>query len=254
MRLVHVIIPNWAKHNPRPDRANYTWFRFQNDFFQDPKVFGLSDGDIILFQMIICEASKRNRPEVTVNLDLMAALRKTTLKKLTKSLENLRQRELISTADIVHQLPADSRHSAGKLPANSPATNERTNETNERREGVESGDSTLPRLCVLWNNHCGPKLARVVKTNSVRNRKIELRYPDHSELEWVEIIERIAKSKFCCGENERGWRATFDWLLQPETALKVLEGKYDTRAGRSNGFDWEKYDADRKCAAEPGTP
>ena len=41
------------------------------------------------------------------------------------------------------------------------------------------------------------------------------------------VIARIAASPFCGGENERGWRADPDWLLQPDTATKVLEGKYD---------------------------
>jgi hypothetical protein len=35
-------------------------------------------------------------------------------------------------------------------------------------------------------------------------------------------------SPFCRGETgDRGWRASFDFLLKPDTATKVLEGKYD---------------------------
>jgi hypothetical protein len=40
-------------------------------------------------------------------------------------------------------------------------------------------------------------------------------------------VKRIASSAFCTGTNDRGWRATPDWLLRPDTAAKVLEGKYD---------------------------
>lgn len=47
--------------------------------------------------------------------------------------------------------------------------------------------------------------------------------------EWVSVIARIQASPFCRGENERGWVASFDWLIQRDTALKVSEGKYDYR-------------------------
>ncbi len=50
---------------------------------------------------------------------------------------------------------------------------------------------------------------------------------DQREAEWIDIINRISLSQFCTGTNNRSWRATFDWLLQPDTALKVLEGKFD---------------------------
>jgi hypothetical protein len=47
---------------------------------------------------------------------------------------------------------------------------------------------------------------------------------------WVAVIERVAKSSFCRGGGSTGWRADPDWLLRADTAVKVLEGKYDDRA------------------------
>lgn len=52
---------------------------------------------------------------------------------------------------------------------------------------------------------------------------------------------RISTSDFCRGKNERGWVATFDWLLQPDTAIKVLEGKYDNR-GKPTRAEYEYQD------------
>lgn len=236
MHLVDITIPNWAKFNARTDRANFTWLRFQNDFFQDQKIFGLTDGDIILFMMLLCEASKKNRGDITVNLDLLAALRKTTIKKLQKSLAELLKRKLITGADL-HPAVDDRHH----LVASGLATNERTNETNEQTHGSElPTTSALPRLAVIWNENCG-KLARVSKSNAVRDRRAKARLTDHSEGEWMEIVKRIAGSDFCTGKGQRGWRATFDWLLQPDTSLKVLEGKFDNHAP-NGGIDWTEYD------------
>ena len=45
-----------------------------------------------------------------------------------------------------------------------------------------------------------------------------------------ELFIKTASSRFLCGENKQGWRASFDWLLMPSNALKVMEGQYDDRA------------------------
>lgn len=44
---------------------------------------------------------------------------------------------------------------------------------------------------------------------------------------WREAIDRVAESPFCCGENDRGWKATLDWFLRPDTVQKLIEGHYD---------------------------
>jgi uncharacterized protein YdaU (DUF1376 family) len=44
---------------------------------------------------------------------------------------------------------------------------------------------------------------------------------------WVQFIEQIRGSPFLTGDNERGWRADFDWALKPSNVAKVREGKYD---------------------------
>lgn len=45
----------------------------------------------------------------------------------------------------------------------------------------------------------------------------------------------LEESNFCKGKNERGWQATFDWLIGNDTnMIKVLEGNYANKEG-SNG-------------------
>jgi len=105
-------------------------------------------------------------------------------------------------------------------------------EEDKERE-VATVDVALPRLAILWNLNCGD-LPKVLKTNVQRNRKATIRIKDHSEAEWHDIVKRIAASSFCVGKNNRTWKATFDWLLQPETSLKVLEGKYDDNSKTTN--------------------
>lgn len=91
----------------------------------------------------------------------------------------------------------------------------------------KSGDS-MHRLALLWNEHCG-KLPKVKAVNATRLKKIKALWSEQNEEQWVQTIQRLAKSDFCTGKNQRSWVATFDFLLQPESWIKVNEGKYDNR-------------------------
>ena len=45
----------------------------------------------------------------------------------------------------------------------------------------------------------------------------------------LEAVSKVKTSKFLCGENEKGWYATYDWFILPSNFQKVLEGNYDDR-------------------------
>lgn len=52
--------------------------------------------------------------------------------------------------------------------------------------------------------------------------------------EWREVFASCASTPFLRGENDRGWRADFDWIIENnEHAARVLEGKYQGSGGRS---------------------
>jgi len=59
---------------------------------------------------------------------------------------------------------------------------------------------------------------------------------------WIETVKKMAASKFCNGTNDRRWKADFDFLLKPETWLKVNEGKYDFHNGPVSTAHTRKYD------------
>lgn len=44
---------------------------------------------------------------------------------------------------------------------------------------------------------------------------------------WRIAMDRVRASPFLCGENERGWRASLDFLLKPDNIAKLMEGTYD---------------------------
>jgi hypothetical protein len=85
----------------------------------------------------------------------------------------------------------------------------------------------------LWNTRTSAPIPRCRDLTSKRRRHIKARLTERSWDEWIAVLDRIEQSSFCRGQNDRGWLATFDWVIgSPDVAVKVLEGKYDNRGAR----------------------
>lgn len=79
-----------------------------------------------------------------------------------------------------------------------------------------------------WNDLAqGNGLREVRKLTPQRRRKLALRIRQNSIDEFTEAIAAIGRSPFLRGENDRGWRANFDWMLEPANFTKLTEGNYD---------------------------
>jgi len=96
-------------------------------------------------------------------------------------------------------------------------------------------------LAALWNTYASKTTAlsgknmptvdlEKFKPGQPRFRSAQERLAfEPSESYWTDVIERIMRSDFCRGKNDRGWLADFDFLVRVETHVKVMEGKYDSR-------------------------
>ena len=66
--------------------------------------------------------------------------------------------------------------------------------------------------------------------NSTRMKHALARWKEKPhEVFWERVIEKINKSAFCRGKNDRNWKADFDFFVRPDTADRVLGGKYDDK-------------------------
>lgn len=106
--------------------------------------------------------------------------------------------------------------------------------------GEESARETPQALMDLWNELTLRPLPSCRELTPNRERRALQRLRDRSLADWREIIAKIQASDFCRGMTGGTWVASFDWLLQPDTAVKVLEGKYDNRTAvvpRASGHE-----------------
>lgn len=111
-------------------------------------------------------------------------------------------------------------------PASSPAEGKEGNGKN-RMEGKGVATATeSEQVVAAWNAEAS--LSGVRNLSPDRGRALKARLSESFFCEhYAAGIKKIAKSAFCTGNNQNGWKATFDWLLQPGTLTKVMEGKYD---------------------------
>lgn len=98
----------------------------------------------------------------------------------------------------------------------------------EREREGECKQPPAPDLVFLWNENSGGDMPRVKQLTDKRREAWRRRWMnDPDEAYWIAVIRRMAASPFCRGENDRGWRANVDFLLKPETHVRVMEGRYD---------------------------
>lgn len=99
---MQIEIKNWEKYQPRTDRTNFSWFRFQNSFFTSQSGMMLSAEEQRLFIFILCEASKKNNSKIELFCEYVTrVLGFSQIPEKMKSLENLELINLLRHDDGV---------------------------------------------------------------------------------------------------------------------------------------------------------
>ena len=92
---------------------------------------------------------------------------------------------------------------------------------------VQNHKTPPEALRTAWNLEA-VKLPKCLGLSELRRRKSAARLSERTLEEWAALFRRMNATPFLCGENDRGWKSSFDWIIQSQdNAVKVLEGKYD---------------------------
>lgn len=86
-----------------------------------------------------------------------------------------------------------------------------------------SGVVDVTDIVQMFNDTC-TSLSSVLKITLKRAKEIQ-RAAEQYDL--GAVFTRVEHSKFLTGHNDRGFKATFDWILKPDNLLKIMEGNYD---------------------------
>lgn len=229
------------------------WFRFYDEALNDPKVQMLPADDFRSWVNLLCLASKNDGklPDVAA----MAFALRVTENAIETIIERLSNAGLIDKvnggANGYHYAP----HGWSKRQYKSDTSNERVKRHREKSRNVTVtppeteadtetetedlgpngpvDDERQPPLSVdeivgAWNELAGRKgLPKVAKITEARRKAMRARIRENTIEEWQQALAAVERSKHCCGDNDRGWRADLDFLLQPKSFTRLIEGFYD---------------------------
>lgn len=80
----------------------------------------------------------------------------------------------------------------------------------------------------VWNLFAASyKLSEIKGISDSRRKKFSTRLQE-ADFDFIKILEKIKRSAHLKGDNQQGWKVTFDWILENDkNYLKILEGNYD---------------------------
>ena len=115
--------------------------------------------------------------------------------------------------------------------------------TADTEEDVRKERVPYDRIRDLWNETC-KGFNNVHTLSKSRKAKISVRVTEmggvEKAMETIEkLFRKVSESKFLNGDNDRSWKASFDWLFENDKNwVKVMEGNYDNR--EQNGGHMER--------------
>lgn len=217
-----------SQYVKRGDIKKPTWFSLDNDIFSHPDFFKTTPQDFKVFVWVISVCSRMNDEKIRIDSELCADQTKIDDQEVQDTIEKLDgKRWSIIVRNVGVQVNERAREVTRAI-----QTDKQTHTTDRQTDTQDTEKSFvgLHPLIHIWNREAY-NLSKVHKSNKARDKKIKDIWPQLQPIEWERVIQKINASDFCIGqsENSNGWKATFDWLLQKETYLKVMEGKYDNR-------------------------
>lgn len=151
--------------------------------------------------------------------------------------QNPHQREAASTIPEPPQAqPRPDLGTAKAMPSpaespflNPPSLNPESPSLKVKHSSAVTDASAAAEVVAIYHEEC-PSLPRVLKVTEPRKKRIAKLIADVQDVR--AYFHSIEASDFLTGRHGgRGWKADFDWLLEPRNVTKIREGSYSNRNG-----------------------
>jgi hypothetical protein len=99
------------------------------------------------------------------------------------------------------------------------------------REGIKSDEELAFEA---WNDLAAElDLSKAQVLSPERRKAIKSRLNECGGLTgWLDAMAKIRGSPFCTGDNDKGWKADLDFVLQRKSFTRLMEGSYDAKQGK----------------------
>lgn len=157
------------------------------------------------------------------------------------AVRNFRKFQRPKSPNDVHPIPDDFRNYVGLTDADGEKSFQREEGGDKMEDGEEEGgerDSPpADKIVAAWNLLASRQgLPAIQKMTDKRKTSLRSRIKEHGAEVILKAIAGIEDSDFLLGRNDRGWKANFDFLLQPSSMTKLIEGAYHGRTGKRSAW------------------
>lgn len=115
---------------------------------------------------------------------------------------------------------------------------------------IESINESVNHIVQRWNQ---TSFQKVLKINARRTEKLNRLLNSFDIDDVMRVIDSAAKNQFLTGRNKSGWKMNFDWFLEEENFLKILEGQYERNSTISTKKSTTLDDWKQRMQARYGT-
>ena len=101
---------------------------------------------------------------------------------------------------------------------------------------TDTKKQTAEKILELYHEHC-PSLPKVLKLSDKRIKLVNARLKEYSEEQIIDVFDKAESSNFL--KNGSGtWKgADFEWILNPNNFIKIMEGNYQNKTENKSAYD-----------------
>lgn len=147
----------------------------------------------------------------------------------------------------------ESQTHTQKKPLEYENENEEENESDKEEENenlIPTGKSKIDYEAIvqIFNSVC-INLPKVSKLSEKRKSLLKNRIAESSLEALGDVFRKVSESRFLNGESSTGWKADFDWILNPSNYLKISEDNYKNPDHGTRNNNSATTDSDLKKSA-----
>ena len=138
---------------------------------------------------------------------------------------------------VVENQPLENQSVENRMQYNNKKQNINNKNINKQniKDRVEEFKLSFNVICVSL-----PEVRLLTKVR-VAHIKTLLTTLEKSGCTPIEFLKKIENSDFLTGRSGQ-WRATFDWIIQPSNAVKIIEGNYSGKAKTNSSYDIDELE------------
>ena len=159
-------------------------------------------------------------PETNLFENLRLKIEIEKRKKYSESRSNNRKKAFIDVSKQSIKSKSYDKHMENE--------NENENEIEDEKKKNKDEKIDFEQIKNIFNSVCN-NLPQVQKISKSRESLIRNRIKENNLEALGKVFQNTANSNFLNGENKNGWKADFDWVLNPNNFIKILEGNYENK-------------------------